>query len=194
MFFKLTFQKSSGKDFIHFWSDCYDFGKYSDDEYLKNLNKDGTLSPENVQFLFEWKNNKPLSKKKQKTVDQIIENIFELNKFRQLPVISKEEFRKFWIFISMIIKHGMIWRVFLLHITRPQDYPIFDQHVLRAWNYIKNDKIEELDKTLEFYNEYRIFFFDLASKFEPDHRKVDQALMAFGQFLKTQFSKKIGSQ
>ena len=186
-FFKLNSQTCSATDFISFWSKCYDEGKYSDEDYEKNLNRQGLLAPNNIQFLLEWKNAIRLPGKKQAIADTIKNKITKINEFRQFAEVSDEEFEKFWSFISTIIKSGIVWKVFLLHIARPSDYPIVDQHVLRAWSFLTKEKVEEPEKTLENYKKYKSFFFGLATQCGKDLRSVDRALMAFGQFLKSQF-------
>jgi hypothetical protein len=59
-FFKLDVQTCSVADFVSFWSKCYEEGKYPDSDYLENLNRQGLLSPSNLQKLFEWKNARQL--------------------------------------------------------------------------------------------------------------------------------------
>ena len=186
-FFKLNFQTCSITDFISFWNKCYNEGRYSDKDYEKNLNREGLLTPENVQYLLEWKNANRLPRKKQAIADGIKSKITKVNEFRQMSEVSDDEFEKFWSFISTIVKSGIVWKVFLLHISRPSDYPIVDQNVLRAWRFLVENNVEETKKTLANYRKYRVFFFELATQSGKDLREVDRALMAFGQFLKSQF-------
>ena len=186
-FFKLNFQTCSAIDFISFWSKCYNEGKYSDEDYEENLNKRGLLTTQNVQYLLEWKNANPLSKRKQALADRIKDKVAKINEFRRSSKVTDVEFKKFWSFVSTIIGYGIVWKVFLLHISRPNDYPIVDQHVLRAWNFLTKKRVEEPEQTLENYKKYRVFFFELARQGRKDLRSIDRALMAFGQFLKSQF-------
>ena len=185
--FKLNFQTCSATDFISFWNGRYNEGKYSDEDYEKNLNRRGFLTPKNVQYLLEWKNAKPLSKRKQALADRTKRQIAKFNKFRSLHEVSEPDFQGFWSFISTIISYGIVWKVYLLHISRPNDFPIVDQHVLRAWNFLTKRRVEEPEQTLENYRRYRFFFFELTKQSGKDPRIVDRALMAFGQFLKSQF-------
>ena len=186
----MNFQTCSAADFISFWNKCYNEGKYSDEDYEKNLNIKGLLAPHNIQYLLEWKNAKPLPRKKQPITDRIKNKITEVNEFRQLSEVSEDKFEEFWAFLSTIIKSGIVWKVFLLHVSRPSDYPMVDQHVLRAWSFLTKNKIEDPEKTLENYRKYRIFFFELANQCRTDLRSIDRALMAFGQFLRSQFFQK----
>ena len=55
---------------------------------------------------------------------------------------------------------------FLLHIIKPSDCPIFDQHVYRAFRFIQyqDDKLLRFTRTARinvFYKEYYPFFLDM---------------------------------
>jgi hypothetical protein len=186
-FFKLGAQSCSAANFVHFWSKRYDEGEYKDLDYEKNLNRQGLLTKGNIQFLLEWKRGNRLPKQWQSIANRLMQAIDIMNKFRQLPKVSNEEFSDFWSFISTIIESGIVLKVFVLHISRPEDYPIVDQHVLRAWNFLTQKKVEDPKKTLENYRKYRDSFLELTRKSGMNMRSVDRALMAFGQFLNTQF-------
>lgn len=41
--------------------------------------------------------------------------------------------KKLWKLSGKITK-GFVWRIFFLHFTKPNNYPIFDQHVFRTYN------------------------------------------------------------
>ena len=80
--------------------------------------------------------------------------------------------------------------------ARPQDYPIFDQHVMRAFlaltqGYIYRRPKEARVLCLKYehfcssYSGYRGFFFKLVSEVgSPEPKAVDRALWAFGRHLK----------
>jgi len=187
-FFKLNIEPASASEFVSNWSKFYNEGKYSDKEYEKSLNRNGLLRPQDIQFLLEWKNGKPLSKPKQAIADNVKRQISKMNEFRRLPKVTNRDFEELWSFVSSIINYGIVWKAFLVHISRPDDYPIVDQHVFRAWKFLTENRIIEPDQTLENYNEYKDFFFCLARQSKEGLRSVDQALMTFGQFLNSQFS------
>jgi len=179
------------KEFISYWGQFYNENKYPDNIYKKNLMKEGEIQENNIVPLLEWKNGKRLSKRKKSIASNIIKNLQRFNQFRSKKEIKEEDFKKFWDFISNIVKTGLVWRVFLLHIARPHDYPIVDQHVLRAYYFITHDKMIEPKRSLETYFSYRNFFFKIVKNSSRDCREVDKALMAFGQFLKKYKSLKI---
>jgi len=62
---------------------------------------------------------------------------------------------------------GIIWKIFLLHIIDPKRYPIFDQHVYRAYDFLTKNKtigILSSNKRKEdiYFSEYISFFNKLA--------------------------------
>lgn len=182
------------KEFIEFWAQFYDEGKYPDSIYKANLNINGNLQKDNIIPLLEWKNGQPLSKAKKNIANKIIKNLQKFNDFRAVKTVSQEDFKQFWELVSNIVKTGLIWKVYLFHIARPNDYPIVDQHVLRAHRYLTTGKIAEPPQTLETYNTYKNFFHKITKESGKKPREVDKALMTFGQYLASQFSKLLSNQ
>jgi len=182
------------KEFIEFWAQFYDEGKYPDSIYKANLNINGKLQKDNIIPLLEWKNGQPLSQAKKNIANKVIKNLQKFNDFRVLKTVSKEDFKQFWELVSNIVKTGLVWKVYLFHIARPNDYPIVDQHVLRAHHYLTTGKIAEPQQTLETYNTYKNFFHKITKETGKEPREVDKALMTFGQYLASQFSKLLSNQ
>lgn len=192
-FTTLKNSQASPAEFVSTWARCYNLGKYKESDYDGALNLKGELSANNIQLLFEWKNNSKLSAKKQKIVNNAKAKISTLNAFRQLPNIADRDFDSFWDFTYDLIDSGIVYRVFLAHISRPHDFPIVDQHVLRAWNFLLTNRIEEPEQTKQAYLGYRQFVLDLQKQSGKSLREVDIALMAFGQFLNSQFNSMLKS-
>jgi len=194
-FIKLSLEPTTATEFISDWSEFYREGneEYSEDRYEKHLNRNGCLTPENVQSLFRWKNNNTLSAKKQILVDKIKAEIPKLNDFRNLPKVTETDFDKFWSFTFSIIHSGIVYRVYLVHISRPDEYPLVDQHVLRAWNFLTTRLVENPEQTLETYLKYKAFIMKLSKQTNKSWREIDKALMPFGQFLNSQFGKSVKS-
>jgi len=187
--FRFDITECSEAEFVSSWARFYEEGKYPDSIYKANLNQGRPLQQANIKPLLEWKNGRPLSKKKQEIAIKVIKNLPRFNEFRFLTKVTAMKFEQFWRLLSNIVKTGLVWRVFLFHITRPEDYPIVDQHVLRAYHYLIRGKVAEPEQTLQSYESYRTFFRDLVDKSGKEHRQVDKALMCFGQFLGSQFFK-----
>lgn len=127
IYFKL-YQPCAAQEFVAFWEQFYESGKYPDEVYLHNLNLSGELSVENVGALWLWKSERygpPMISRTKVILPQ-------LNQFRHLPVVTEADKHSLW---QEIVKFtmGIVWQAFLFHIARPRDYAILDQHVMRAF-------------------------------------------------------------
>jgi len=184
---KLDIKPCLLKEFISFWAQFYNESQYPDTTYKENLRKGKMLQENNITPLLKWKNGRPLSNAKKQIAVKITKNLEEFNRFRSLGEVANGEFAKFWKFVSSIVKTGLVWKVYLLHIARPDDYPIIDQHVLRAYHFLTYGEISEPEQSLSTYNSYKEFFFKVAKESGKEFREADKALMSLGQYLKTQF-------
>lgn len=161
-------------DFINFWSKQYSY----ENEHLYDDNIGKELTEERIWALFRWKNGTPLSEKKAATVRHNF-----INEKTEIPP-KRDSF-----FLSTYLSKpgGAIWRIFWLHCNYPQTYPIYDQHVHRAmaklqeWREIEIPNYNK-DK-VEMYIKQYLPFWDEFSEFSP--KKTDEALWAFGKFLKS---------
>ncbi|MHA1360239.1 MAG: hypothetical protein ACTSRC_19125 [Candidatus Helarchaeota archaeon] len=188
-FIKLSVNPCSLKEFISSWAQLYNERKYSENIYEEKLIREGILQENNIRALLEWKNGRPLSGKKKPIESKAIQNLEKFNQFRALATVTKDDFNQFWSLLSKVVKTKtkIVIKVFLLHIARPIDYPMVDQHVLRAYYFLTHGEVTEPEETLETYLLYKEFFFNIARDSGKGFRDVDKALMAFGQFLKSQF-------
>jgi hypothetical protein len=159
--------------FIDFWSARYDA---NDDTFYKD-NIGQELTEKRILEWFEWKNGRPLSKKKRTSV---LKNF--VARRRELDEIPEDEEPA--AFLKRFSEGGRIWRIFWLHLCN-QRFPIYDQHVHRAMRFIQYAVIKEIpggeaDAIRCYLEEYLPFneqFKDLPQ------RDVDKALFAFGEFL-----------
>ena len=172
------------KEFVDFWSAFY---SYALEEYYTPIIEKKRFSKDDLSRLFEWKNGGKLAKKKQKALDSIIAKIDRINVLK--VNFCFDTFLKEFSFVK-----GIIWKMFLLHVIQPDSYPIFDQHVYRAYLFIaKNQRAEIPDNKRKqdvYFKEYAPFFNELAGK-GVSRKKLDEALWAFGKFLKTPYGSKI---
>lgn len=188
-YYKL-YSRCSAREFVDFWQQFYQ-SKIPDEVYQVNLNMGGELSKENISLLWKWKNERYGSALIRPT-EAILKDI---NSFRRLEHIDEPSEREFWQKVGAITP-GIVWQVFLFHMARPQDYPIFDQHVVRAffalttgYLYCNPKQVRVPCRTYErfssAYGGYRSFFFDVMKEAGyPEPKKVDRALWAFGRHLK----------
>jgi hypothetical protein len=184
--------------FVPYWESLYTYSpKHPDgnDLYFRNIGKD-IISTEDLRELFFWKNGMKLSGKKSVIVNDICKEINLINELKQSHpeyVISS---------LPKFMNRDSVWQIFLLHIIRPDYFPIFDQHTYRAYQYIKTGfihEITELKDLSEFYQStYLTFIHEKlinTNTVEERIRKVgviDRALFAFGKFLKSGYVKLLG--
>jgi len=167
------------KQFVDCWREYYN--AYSEDIYSTHITND-PLEEEDIRVLFKWKNGMSLSGSKTKVLESKVLNrldvINELRNERDIDFDSlNEQFKDL----------AAIWRIFVMHIINPFEFPIFDQHVYRAMRFLKNNRVEDLKNDdlvkIELYkNGYLPFYKDLVSGLD-DLRSCDKALWAFGKFL-----------
>ncbi len=188
-YYKL-YSRCSAREFVEFWQQFYQ-SKVPDEVYQTNLNVGAELTGENISQLWRWKNERygsPLIEPTQAILEDI-------NRFRNLEHIDEAKEREFWQRVATITP-GIVWQVFLFHMARPQDYPIFDQHVVRAYlalttGYLWRNPGEvgapcyNFERFSSSYSGYRSFFFNLVEEAgSPEPKQVDRALWAFGRHLK----------
>jgi hypothetical protein len=146
---------ADGCAFIKSWLQLYTYPDY--DVYQSLISKP-EFEYSDLLKLFQWKNGMELSGKKSTAFEQHIAS--------QLPLINqlKKNIDRD-VFDDQFWPVGAIWKIFLLHIIDPA-FPIFDQHVYRAFAYLQLAEKKELpyasDLRLKIYDEQFLpFFFDL---------------------------------
>jgi hypothetical protein len=166
--FSISFREMPS--FIEHWYSKYEYP--AEETYTDNI--DAPPSKERLMALFEWKNGtgeKIAAHKLKSIVNNYPWNLAGDQRARYLDHRQAG---------------GAIWNIFFLHCLDPKVWPIFDQHTFRAMYYMKTEKIREIGSTnkkkYEEYVEYRQFVADIK---EPNQRKIDRALFAFGKFLKS---------
>lgn len=160
-------------EFLKFWSGQYNY----DNEYLYDDNINKKLTEERIWELFLWKNGRPLSEKKKISIQE--------NYIKEKSEVPKKN-------DSMLLEDylnrpgGAIWRIFWLHCNYPNEFPIYDQHVHRAMASIRC----WADIEIPFYNKKKVRcyvndYLPFWKLFESyDSKMVDEALWAYGRFLK----------
>src|SRR5216683_6073586 len=95
-------QRVSPADFVSFWAARYDYPHY--DVYRSNI---GVMGGDALMKLFAWKNGRPLSEAKKRSVQQ---NYLErLDYVLRLGQVDGREF------LAAFPTGGAIWRIFWLH-------------------------------------------------------------------------------
>lgn len=150
-----------------------------------------------LKELLKWKQ-QHFVKKYWKTLVELKEHI---NNFRHKETLNPfgPEFIEFYNRIVPISTEGPIIIFFIIHIAKPLVYPIIDQHVIRAFLFVKKGiirSVSNLKKENLAENEFALlklyiqFFMKMIAdcRFPVDdinsHRNVDRALWSCGKYLK----------
>lgn len=126
-----------------------------------------------------------LSVLKQKSLDTNIKSKLSIvNDFKSNTEIDLV------VFIKEFEKVSAVWKIFLLHIIKPYNYPIYDQHIHRTFLFIHKEDFSTISNTSLTNKDKEQFYFDRYLPFiianqVQDLKKLDEAFFAFGQFLNT---------
>lgn len=169
-------------DFVREWSPIY---SYPNEEKYNNHISRVLETKESFIELFKWKNGTGdvISKKKLMGVMGYWEKIEILKSLQQ-----NFDWEKFETEFEPQ-SNSTIWKLFLLHLINPNEFPIFDQHVYRSFMFIEKGIIEEIPlnskkKYLIFKTEYLGWFNQLKKEFEESPKKMDESFFSFGRMLK----------
>jgi len=167
---------ASPDDFVSFWKSQYEYPNMP--WYNDNINVP-EWSYRNLYDLFCWKNGMNLSTKKQGSFHRISAHLDTINQLRR--GFDEGTFTTHFGWLTPV------WKIFLRHVIQPEEAPIFDQHVYRAYRYIhRQEKEEKAAKRIEelYFREYVPFFWTMKETCARHTAKeVDDALWAFGKFL-----------
>ena len=171
-------QSGSLQEFISFWSKLYAY----DNAVLYDKIHHKVLSEKDIKDLFQWKNGMKLSQAKEKSLKiKILKKIKIINSLRATTEIDLDYFLK------EFKKVSVVWKVFLLHIISPSVYPIYDQHIHRAYRFMNNEASDGIKASMNEATKLKFYFeeyypFVKQSKIK-DLKKMDEAFFAFGQFI-----------
>lgn len=171
-------QSGSLQEFISFWSKLYVY----DNAVLYERIHNTTLSEDDLKDLYKWKNGMKLSQAKEKSLNtKIISKIEIVNKLRAASNFDLEYFLKEFKQVSVV------WKVFLLHILKPNRFPIYDQHIHRAYRFINNQSSNGIKASMNESVKLKFYFeeyYPFVREFKiTDLKKMDEAFFAFGQFI-----------
>ncbi|WP_405411677.1 hypothetical protein [Maribacter sp. Asnod1-A12] len=174
-------------EFIIKWSPLYSYPN----EFKYNKIYDVLENKDSFIELFKWKNGTgdKISQKKMRVVLGFWEKIDVLrelsNSFRYEKYFDWELFENEF----QPNKNSPIWTIFLLHLINRYEFPIFDQHVYRSYNFFKNGVIGELPlsskKVYQIYKtEYKNWFNEIHENYDIVPKEMDESLFTFGRMLK----------
>lgn len=155
---KLNWQK-----FIEFWSQFYNDSQNLDEKfYYPYISNEGLLKADALDKLWLWKMGKYYFKVFQKQIELIKENKKAVLKFRK----SNSDHEILYDFSKKFFPTGLIYKIFLMHICKPEEYPIFDQHVFRAFTFITKKEIVDRPRNIEDYWRYGEFIFQIHREYK----------------------------
>jgi hypothetical protein len=179
-------KKGQERAFIEHWSEVYRTTTKINAFYDQVIDQE-RFSKSEIRSLFDWKNGIPINGHPQKTasVEAVLSQLPLLNKLKQN--FDQQLFNKHFGAMSAI------WQIFLLNLTDPRQFPIFDQHVYRAYRFITDRVIVDTipgtrRRQLKLYHEQYIPFFSAIRPPRMPIRRVDNALWTFGRFLKSTYA------
>ncbi len=168
--------------FVEFYSPFYKYPGVK--KYDENINVN-PLEKENLKKLYEFKLSPYFSTNKNKKLykERILPKLYMINDLKNRESFNLDEFR------SEFKDLPPVWKTFLLHIINSNEFPIYDQNVHRAYNYIKGKGVKEHSKDNEeredfYFDEYYPFIKDLKDQNKVNLRQIDKALFVFGRILK----------
>ena len=181
--------RSSAEDFeqfIKFWSNLYDYPNMED--YTLNIKyaQGEKYKEDNIWKLYRWRGRYSKSESKELTVkDKIIDRIDEINKLKSQKDIDLDQF------FEQFDEISAVWAIFLLHILKPLKYPLYDQHIHRAFNYMHKMQYKCISNHLSdsakirFYKKYYLpFIHAMMDKYPTlSVKQIDNGLFAFGRLL-----------
>jgi len=187
-FARLSFAAASVPEFVGFWR-SYAPG---DEVYVANIHYGSTVKTDNVVALMQWKAGSRFQARAEEFARAVPASVF--NDARLRPPFSDDDLRNLYDVIrqhlrrkSLATANGVIWPVFLCHVAQPRTTPIYDVNVWRAWGHIagwiKPEYYRLIPRTFSTYLEYRDWVNGLTSTYGIEPMHLDQALLAYGRFL-----------
>jgi hypothetical protein len=181
--FKLV-ETNSLSDFIKFWQQFY-IDTEKDETLYRPAFGEGLLNDSLLLGYFEWKNQMTLSGPKKQSFNTKIG--LKLNIINELRTKRESDFS----LIQMVFEGvSTIWLIVLAHLINPEQFPIFDIHVFRAYQYIQNGTIDIQEynnesKRLSLYKDKYLPFIEKLKQNSHtiNNKSLDEALWAYGKFL-----------
>jgi hypothetical protein len=180
--------------FVECWERYY---RGDDHEYFADLNLGNDLTEQNIARLLRWKDPRFLTHPKKGRepnphVSRVLAETASINRFRNGD-LAVDDFAGI---TQKIFPTGIIWRLFLFNLARPTDWPIADQNVFRSYRVLFNATVpNSIDSFRAYAETFQTLALRLRSAAGSDdadleltvraNKRLDNALMAFGQFLAT---------
>ena len=170
--------------FIEFWSQFYNYNSNWEPNYEKHIKYDKPFTHHDILQLFEFITQCGLGKIRTAAIkEKIYPHLDYINDMKFEEDIVKEEF------LEKFIDVAAVSQIALLHFIKPFKYPLYDQNVQIAYNYIQGLDIpptpfpKRQDDKINFYFRKFIPFVETI-KGKHSMKKIDEALNSFGYLIK----------
>lgn len=182
----LNFKKTETlQEFCDVWAMLYTDSERDETHYKPAIESPKEITKDQLLKYYEWKNGSTLSKSKGKSyLDNIESKLSEINSLRNSKPTDFNQIKE------AFPKVSDIWLITLAHLINPESFPVFDQHVYRAYTFMTFNQVEMLEYNKEkervnlYLEKYLPFFRELvASDVTVNRKKLDEALWGFGKFI-----------
>lgn len=186
-FHKLRLIESPPQEFLRLWAPLYREGPVNDRLLKENLRRGQKLDPAGLESLWHWRRQRNLEKEDWAILDRLQRSLERINRFRMKPGVTEEETLDFYEEAADWIPDDLVLRVFILHLARPHQFPLFDEKIYLAHQVItdlppKKPKPLASDNDAAYFSFMKTFFQMVAAGAKPED-SLYQALSAFGDFL-----------
>ncbi|CAH0995087.1 hypothetical protein EMA8858_01207 [Emticicia aquatica] len=181
----ITFtQTEDFSQFVEVWSQFYDYNSPWEPNYNKHIKIGKPFTHNDIIKLFEWENQAGLGRIRAGAIkDKIYPEIDYVNDMKFEESIDINEYNNKFITVPAVS------RTFLLHIIKPEVYPLYDLNVHIAYNFIHDidSKLHPFpvrpeDKIKFYFRKLMPFIESVRGNYSL--KKVDEALNSFGQLIK----------
>ena len=170
-------------DFVDFWEPRYTGARRPYDEHIKIGE---ALSSDDLRSLMVWKAGPRFREQAENVANRV--NLQELNQYRNKDGhLDQAAVEQLLSQVAEPATKGLIWQIAIGHFARPKEIPLYDVNVWIAWltmtDALTEKWLQRRPTTRKNYFAYREFFHGIRDEGGYEDRRLDRALMAFGQFL-----------
>lgn len=185
--YKLQLKECSPQEFLRLWAPVYQEGLVNDRQLKENLRPGQKLDLAGLEPLLLWRRQRNLEKEDWAILDRLQRSLERINRFRMKPKVTEEETLDFYEEAAGWIPDDLVLRVFILHLARPHQFPLFDEKL-----YLAHQVITELppqkprplapDNDAAYFSFMKTFFQMVAAGAKPEET-LYRALSSLGHFL-----------
>jgi hypothetical protein len=184
---RLLLKECSPQDFLRLWAPLYREGPVGDEVLKQNLNLDRNLEVRHLEPLIHWRLQKDLDRKALDSVNRLGRSLETINTFRAKGKLSEDEILDFYEQAAAWVPEDLILRVFILHVARPHQFPLFDSSLYLA-HQVLTDNPPGPPRPLGpdddgAYFSFMKTFFQMETAGARPKEDLVKALSAFGRFL-----------